>query len=223
MQTRRSSLPHTTVKKLQPYQDKITASNRPIRFYTKSDKLCGLKPIGMTNLAQLLQFDQNDLAANRKGYLTQAQHERLSQGQASALTVSLFMGAAVVISLFAGVLFGGLVLAVCGSLSLLGGLLTLIEIYSGQHSYGQDLDSGQVESIQGRVVVRQKEDLHGTGYYYDLSVGDIRFRLNEVQAQAFATGDTYILYYTPRSRVLLSAERITHHYEAQSLTLINKA
>lgn len=161
-------------------------------------------------LQQTLQFDASDLAANRKGYITSAQRERLMQTEPRRRSV-LMIG---------GILFGCAVLAAVTitdiglPLGLLLALVGLGTIFSTQ----MDARELPAEELRVEKVVGVVQPMTTGEQNHIIRVGRYSFRVTEEQVAAFVPNQSYILYYLPHKYILLSAEPAATFRDATSET-----
>jgi hypothetical protein len=155
-------------------------------------------------LAQLLDFTQHDLNANRSGRLTERQRAHLQlRRDASSALLSTGVGGLIVVA------------AVCVGLAqdiskLHVELLFVIPIafalaYSIQLwlNFTRDLSARRVEAVKGCATT------HTRLRWHTLRIGHNRFTVDdETVAAAFQSGAEYRAYYARRSKMLLSAEPI---------------
>ncbi len=156
------------------------------------------------HLAQLLDFTQHDLNANRSGRLTERQraHLQLRRDASSALLSTGVGGLIVVAALCIGQTHDAPKLHV--------ELLFVIPIafaltYSVQLwlNFTRDLSVRRVEAVSGCATAQTRLHCHR------LRIGHSRFTVaDETVATAFQSGAEYRAYYARRSKILLSAEPI---------------
>lgn len=166
----------------------------------------------VANLQQAFQFEANDLAANRKGYLTIAQQKRIVQSASNHRLLLLIGGA-----LLGAALLSALVLNTIGlPLSLLLVLVGLGTIFSGQVDTRELAPTDlRVAKVTGEV---QLMTLTTPTLDYIVRVGVHSFKVTEEQFRAFVPEQTYILYYLPSDHLLLSAELASTFADATSKT-----
>ncbi|MEM9953720.1 MAG: hypothetical protein AAF846_19075 [Chloroflexota bacterium] len=161
-----------------------------------------------TQLMQPLQFDQNDLQANRDGLLSDNQRERLQSLQVRALSVGLggFFGFALLATIF--LFFGsenGFII-----MTLIGMFITIVNaIFVGMFArqymrLRADLHDGDIEVISGEMERVVKAD--GRMNNFLLRVGDDEFYVKKDLFRLFRHEVHYHIYRAKHSRVLLAAE-----------------
>jgi len=176
-------------------------------------------------LAQALNFDREDLQANRAGWLTVRQEKRLSdQHRTSQRWMITFgiaaMGIAISWSLastFADFAVEVLVLGAAVILIALVQILSILQVHFQQwQSLRIDAGMGGVASITGPVTLTAKGGgggllgrLRGQSPHYTLAVAGLHFHVTAEAYYAFHNLGYYTVYYTPQARVILSAEVIT--------------
>jgi hypothetical protein len=162
-------------------------------------------------LMEALDFTDEDLAANREGYLTKRQLLRLSQRQNSwTMGVVLAAIGSVFLCAFAimdGIRIGDTVssrVGIIGLIAILAGGFVLYTWTKGAR-FAVDLRQGELEAVEGRValdVISQGS----SGNAYTVQIEDRTFAINKPIFLAFKNGDPYRIYYAPHSRTILSAE-----------------
>lgn len=183
-----------------------------------------------TQLAQANRFSEAELEANRRGRISRAQHARLFRRAMEPLRYSIAVLAgwmiflmivhtlvpdlllALIAAYFGKAVGGAAVLITLGCLgSLAVGLLvtsrTTFELW-------RDLREGKAARTEGRVEISRSSEqgegvarLHGEKVArYAYVVGRQRFEVDEEAKQALIAGQRYVIYHTPRSKLLLSVE-----------------
>jgi hypothetical protein len=159
-------------------------------------------------LMQGVGFTQDDLEANREGRMTGGQRIRLMNLQKGRIPWSaLLKGPALVVILSLG---GALItrseypnpflgLLVTGGIYFGFMFLIWLSEYRRMSHFRHDLADNQISEVEGRIQLLAKNT-------YAASMEGIRFSLEKPAFLAFKNGDPYRLYYTPRSKTLLSAE-----------------
>jgi hypothetical protein len=166
------------------------------------------------------KFSENDLLANRQGKLTQQQKAALKEKAKSSLILSavvcLVAGLIIlwivgtyyrtvgaydlVMRILTGIFFFGLVVLL---LSLL--LFTL----PGYRNWKEDIDTGRVDRICGRVSLDVEYRSGRYGYtLFKLAIGSQTFQLSKDAFLAFENGQNYCLYYAPKTKAILSVEKV---------------
>ncbi len=177
------------------------------------------KPQSPPPLSTVLKFNDDDLAANRDGYMTVRQRSRLQQETrrfvqkhvAVGLSILLFFGCLLVI-LFQSASISQINLMTICTL-ILGITLTLAQpgflFYKAlgrRRAVRADLYKGSVAVTEGLVALT----IYQRGRYsgLEISVGGEAFKVDSDVFVAFKNGEPYAIYYAPHSRTLLAAERI---------------
>jgi hypothetical protein len=75
-------------------------------------------------------------------------------------------------------------------------------VVSGSNILQNDIDHPQVEAIQGIVTK------HAYKLSYTLNIGKNMFGVSESAYNAFENGTTYKIYYMPKSKIIVSAEKV---------------
>jgi hypothetical protein len=172
------------------------------------------------DLMHALSFTDADLKANREGYMTFEQRQKLRTSQT---TYSWFFGVGGIIFAIIGVMLvgslfmpsvdkgtGGIaVISVCAVVFTAGIILGMawlgLRIFQLQSQlYQADLHKGEVQQVTG-VVVRQLQ-VGNKSVGYELLVGEERFRVSAYTYKQFTDGAAYTLYFTPNTKTLLAAE-----------------
>jgi len=162
------------------------------------------------HLMRTLNFNTEDLRANREGRMSEAQRERLTPPKTNPM----------------------IAVAVFGHLAVVGGMLALLAIFTQSmalwavfglavvmmmapfgflRSEGKlnrpvmrdDMAKGRVEKACGIVILTEKKGRKTT---FDLLVSGISLEISPAEAAAFQHEAMYCVYYLPGSKTLLSAE-----------------
>jgi hypothetical protein len=171
---------------------------------------------------EALDFAQDDLQANRAGYLTERQQRllesvRRTRGCSSRVALIVILVSALGVGL-APLLFGGsesaggeqtirqvlpYTLAVAGVVVL----IMLVALLVG-YARSRDVRDGRVSIAEGNahLATRYLMRLRLTAYY--VQIGGVRFQIGQDEAEAFTEGEFYRVYYVkdPPAHVVLSAE-----------------
>ena len=156
-------------------------------------------------LMAVLAFDEDDLEANRTGHFSQQQVARFRSKRKKE-----FWSAAVMSSLLLGFLFfmADILPTENFLLSLIAGLLALGTMWFAYgliiFRLGADLKEDHVLSTEGRIELSQEDKNNEVNSF--ITIGGLRFPVNRKTLLAFKNGDPYAIYYTRRSKKLLSAE-----------------
>lgn len=156
-------------------------------------------------LAQLLDFTQHDLNANRSGRLTERQraHLQLRRDASSALLSTGVGGLIVVAAICVGQTHEASKLHV-ELLFVIPIAFVLAYIVQLWLNFTRDLSARRVDTVNGCVTAQNR--LH----WHRLLIGHSRFTVDdETVAAAFQSGTAYRAYYARRSKLLLSAEPIS--------------
>lgn len=170
-------------------------------------------------LADAFGFTEDDLAANRQGYLTPVQKKviagtRRARG-CGARAAYIAIGASVVFLVVAFVLAGGLDLPrSSGALTAYTVTLAVfIGVFLAAMVYGQvrtrDVRAGKISMVEGEARQRTKKYRLGTAHYVKIS--RTRFRLPyPEQFDAFEEGGRYRVYFVKNAsvHVILSVEML---------------
>jgi hypothetical protein len=168
------------------------------------------------DLARGLNFNSDDLNSNRQGKISKRQGKMLVQ-KGESFRFHLFFTFCVEVLIFCSVIiFLGLIatkgnipddtsiieviLTVFGTLAIFPGILG-IPLYIEYREWKVirvELKEGKIKAKKGKVI------LHPAGYL--LTIGRSNFKLSYQAYLRFRHLDSYIIYYTPNSRIIFSAE-----------------
>lgn len=159
-------------------------------------------------LAKELDFTDEDLAANRRGELTDHQRSRLRRKRLWALIIvgvmqiPPLMGSIIVLQdpLDAGGVFVLVVAIVWILFFSLIGWLTMTETCS-------DLRTGRVLSVTGKASLHKAKGRSG---YFHLHIDSFKFPIRAAHSpygvsNTFKAGQRYQVFYTPATKMILSA------------------
>jgi hypothetical protein len=166
-------------------------------------------------LASGLEFTARDLAANRKGVMTEGQKNVLRHVHRESVSdyrpIVYILGAMFGCFFTAVFAFGfdyeSIVDLICGAIFFgLGTLLVGVDLIRRWSPVKQDLAEGSIRSASGVVVLLPVQPQAKIG---KLAIGGEIFKLDMDGYLRFKHLDTYTIYYAPRSKVILSAEPMT--------------
>lgn len=162
-------------------------------------------------LMEAIGFTEEDLEANRQGYLTKKQCVHLNKERSKWLTYSL-VAAGVGFYFIVRILLDDIpfYVTVPNKVPIIGIILvfagtTATHFFWKSRRFGTDLRNGETNFTEGRVQL----DVDNAGrrdMYYTLAIQDIVFRVKKRAFLAFKNGDPYCIYYAPHSKTILSAE-----------------
>jgi hypothetical protein len=162
-------------------------------------------------LMQAIGFTEEDLEANREGYMSKRQRSRLYAKRSSwgirtilAVGITLFLCVSAIID---GNRIGDTVssrLAIIGLICIVGGSAVVYTRLKGAN-FTADLWKGEIHIIEGRVVL-DVSNQGNRGDFYTVRIDDTTFAINKPIFLAFKNDDPYRIYYAPRSKTILSAE-----------------
>lgn len=172
----------------------------------------------MHNLSDSFQFDADDLAQNRNGELTAAQHKKLEAYRKTYRCGSILAGISIVgsIAVMAGIfIFNSdinspamqqalpFIAVTFGSVLLIFVFFILLDRFRARH-----LRSGKISVVTGSIKRSSKTLQHaGTAYY--VTVGKTRFQVpTKAQYDVFQPDTSYRVYYVqyPPTHIILSVE-----------------
>jgi hypothetical protein len=166
------------------------------------------KPKHPASLMLTLNFNGDDLSANRAGQLSDRQREHLRRERRSAV---LFYAAALI---FAPLLMAFFIwregeilpLPLLGFIFVALEVILLVVMLTVWHRRSADLHSGRVATIGGYTELRYQ--MRGGQKLPVLRVDEHDFIVPRHKLESFKDGGYYQLYYLPTSRIILSAAPI---------------
>ena len=154
-------------------------------------------------LMKAIGFTPSDLEANRSGQLSERQRaywidERRYWRNVLTVAILLSLGLLVLLAIFASADPNQQTLLLIGILALLVGIGGVIYAFNRRRQYSLELTGAPVNRVEGPV-------------YFDngrkhISIKGYRWAVSRVVAQAFGDGNAYVIYFTPRTRLIVSAE-----------------
>lgn len=148
-------------------------------------------------------FDEDDLEANRLGYLSQDQFIRLKKSQNRTL-LTLAIISFVTLILFP-VFFAWSLNVAIAVLALVAALGVVGFVYAlNMHNLRKDLRENEVRVAEGRIELSDKHEQNGIKYF--LRVDKQRFLIKKEKYFALKNGDPYRIYYTPRTKRIVAVE-----------------
>lgn len=161
-------------------------------------------------LMQAIGFTEEDLDANREGYMSKRQRVILGSNRTFWNTLTTF-AAILAIPLAFLFSFCSFISAPSSSFKLgnmaLFCLLIAGIIYFMKRKWARvidDLRTGDVSAIEGRVKLDFAD--RGNWSLYSLAISGEIFNVKKSVFLAFKNGDPYRIYYAPHSKTILSAE-----------------
>lgn len=173
-------------------------------------------------LMSKIGFSADELTANREGYMTEAQRERLRRKLIpyGSLVMGLSITVLLIVSYF-GIqwLLGlsylndkGASLIILVIVGVIGIPLAMLESGIHQRRTRLDLHKGIVESACGLVHLEFGWRVMGirirTRNSHQLTIDGVRFAVSESVLLAFHDGTSYCVYYAPHRKIILSAEAV---------------
>lgn len=156
-------------------------------------------------LRRALNFTDADLEANCKGRITERQRRsnyiyRRPEIIRSGAIGGLFLA----LGLFCGLLKGNSVFSLFGLLAI----PSLVSAFAQWRQMKLDLQGGRVHSASGPVRLNVRPaGRHWVNYY--VRVKTLEFQVDKRTFLAFRQGQRYVIYYTPRAKLILSAKSPT--------------
>lgn len=161
-----------------------------------------------------LKFTDEDLALNRNGSLSETQVKALKDKLGNQVAQTIIFEFASLVCV--GIIFGAVMLSQRSAYSdVVGLLITLISLFilyvgwdwiKGKIKFGQQ----KVESIVGDVRKLPPEVQEQMHSQLSLQSDQPKLALT-VPARYFEIGEQYRLYYLKRSKIIVSADKITSH------------
>jgi hypothetical protein len=166
-------------------------------------------------LMTAIGFNEDDLEANRGGYMSKKQRAMLSRDRKdwlNWLSVIIVVVAGSFVFLLLNALrespesFGNFVRMI-GFLCLAGGLLSFV-MWNKYFRLNDDLRKGDVFVAEGAatIYIAKSQDKYRDFDTYHVDIQDQRFTVDEAVYAGFKYGEPYAIYYTPFSKIILSAE-----------------
>lgn len=160
-------------------------------------------------LSRALGFNAQDLAANRAGWISEAQRTRLEANRRRLLfrvgtyaigLIAIVIGWTFALNILTQMETILLVAAFAALLLALGVLMSItMQIFQSWQALRIDIRVEEVRAAAGLVLIQQEHNS------YTLTIERKTFKLNATSAAAFRHLNAYIVYYTPQSRTILSA------------------
>src|SRR5258707_8100574 len=166
-------------------------------------------------LSRALEFSSEDLKANRDGYMTKEQRKKLrNKGRRTAAMVGFYPGFALLLFIDQTILsrlnYSSELIHALANFSeffiaaIVWIILARAIIY--QH-FKTDLYKGKAEYIGGRVHLFS-ENRGRRKFNYRLIISNQIFAISEKISAAFDDGEFYGVYYAPKTKTILSAEKL---------------
>ncbi|MFN8375308.1 MAG: hypothetical protein U0694_20825 [Anaerolineae bacterium] len=166
-------------------------------------------------LARALNFSEAELAANRDGYMTLEQKNRIREvADEQVRFLGCVSGLLLVLSVF--VLPIVLVTNGCALAFGVGVVLTTAAVgrlaYIRYHELKADMSKNDVLMTEGHVRLNQSSELAGDSG--SLRLNGLKFMVSYQTLQALRNDDYLCVYYAPNTKRILSAESIQAQDEA---------
>ncbi len=160
-------------------------------------------------------FSQSDLDANRAETLSERQRALLgSQVRHVTLIMVLYLAGVILVPVGSLLYFGAQ-----GNLPMVGLSLFLLVVLpllafwlanDERARWQTDLRQGVAASVYGParltdITPRRSREI--ARRRYTLTIGTEAFAINKAQREALTPGETYCVYYAPRSRLILAVEQ----------------
>jgi energy-coupling factor transporter transmembrane protein EcfT len=162
------------------------------------------------SLANALGFNQSELEINQSGYLSTGQRDKLWMANIRlilfAIPMEFIAGGLLFVSvrdvIVQGKITGSNLVSILG-FGLVAVVLCAFLVYRF-YSITIDLRHGTVDSILGPISLGF---LDSKTIRYKVQIENIELEIPEKAYKLLTRGDTYEIYYTPRSKTLLSLEK----------------
>ncbi len=165
-----------------------------------------------STLAEALEFDDSDLAANRAGRLSDHQRARLRQSWYRGLGISFGLIAFGVLTATAFLFLGWRTQTTV--LTLVGITLTFFNaavvglLAQAYLRYRGDTQAGTVTKLEGSAARTLKINERARSAAYFVKIGEQELRVNKPVFNAFHDHGVYCIYRAATSKQILSAEQI---------------
>ncbi|MEO8609571.1 MAG: hypothetical protein ABI690_16890 [Chloroflexota bacterium] len=165
-----------------------------------------------SKLMNALRFTEEDLQANRDGYLMKQQRSKLNGIRTSwllcfilTLIVVPFLVAWTVID---GVRIHDTAVSRLGIIGLIWIIAsgTCVYCWFKKRRLDHDLHKGNVQVVKGTAQVKYGTMRQKGTSPYDLIIDGLTWNMGYFASSAFTNGDPYAIYYAPHSKQILSAE-----------------
>lgn len=158
-----------------------------------------------TALSKVLNFTEEDLTANQRGQLSEAQRARLRSQMVYWGSGGGFMFLIMAIALIWLLsipfdLLSLIGLVVVGLLTLVFGVGTWFEV----SERWADLRKGVVLSATGAAEPYIRSRIQGSEYY-SLKIGALEFGISSPAYYGLNPGNRYQIFYTPKTKIIMSA------------------
>lgn len=163
-------------------------------------------------LAEALQFDESDLAANREGRLSASQLERLRRNWYRGMGINFGLVAfgvlAATIFLFIGWRTEMVVLTLVGITLTFFNAAVVGLLGQTYLQYRGDTKDGSVTKLEGTASRTLKINERARSAAYFVSINGQEIRVNKPVFNAFEDQGVYCVYRAAFSKQVLSAERL---------------
>jgi hypothetical protein len=162
-------------------------------------------------LMEAVGFDEDDLEANRAGYMSKGQRARLRAKRSSWINISLvavgFGFLVAIVTITDDLQFRNSFTSRVGSFGLICVGIAGVVSYSwlNWRKFDADLLKGEFDTIEGPIQLDVTSQ-GNRGTKYSVIIEGSRFNVTKPIFLAFKNGDPYCIYYAPRSKTILSAE-----------------
>ena len=159
-----------------------------------------------------LRFTEEDLEANRDGYLTKEQRSKLNRDRRSwKIFLVLALAAApfgTIMAIVDGIRIHDTFSSRVGIIGLLWIVVfgAIVYLWFKKKALDRDLLKGDVVVVEGTVQTGRRFLRQRGSPPYFLNVEGISWNVDTYIVFGFANGDPYAIYYAPHSKTMLSAE-----------------
>jgi hypothetical protein len=156
-----------------------------------------------------LKFTADDLKANRDGRVSKRQFDKYKPPEINKMAIYVLLGHGLLIGGVLGAIAiatGETAMWIVFAIVVAAGFLPFV-LLNNEGNLAPvlrgDVLAGKVEKISGIAILTEHR---GRDVYYDLYIEGITFKISPSQAAAFVHGDSYCIYYLPKSQTVLTAE-----------------
>lgn len=174
-------------------------------------------------LMDAIGFTLTELDANREGYMSKRQRQRLSDVRGSwrnfGTLIKVMSPSLIVIAVVDGIRIGDTVSSRGGIVSLIViiTLIVLIYVHFKWRGFERDLLKGDVASVNGGV--KRIENRQRNGMQYKIRIERTRFDVPWRVFEAFETGKRYSVYFAPHSKNYQRLKSLANHIKSCGLTV----
>lgn len=159
-------------------------------------------------------FNEEDVEANRSGYLSKTQLARLNRERVASLGLIMLLPVVIIpVALFFFVFLAKVpVEHIPIEFVLVFALFGILGIWYSRRDFihfKRDSSTSEVAWVEGALQVERSYSVAARHFTHMLQIGDLSFYVNSWLAGWFVSGDVYRVYYTAHSHRFLSAEHLS--------------